>query len=662
MPGKKNSHYRTDSTIDQKEPEKLEPSVEYVVECWEKWDQHWSSKLSDFDKWYDQWIGTPPERDQAWQSQFNKMLSWQAEKALVSRFHSFLFPIAAPIDYDKVEMEDEFQGILGKSVVSHWFKVGRVSVEFLKAMRSAAVYGSGFFEDDWYLRKEKIFSVEEEEIPDFRNMVDESGEKVLDDEGNARVTKIGSRKEMRERSRLSVVEDRYRVRKANIYAWRIHPDKLSDDDDLPAIKQEFINFDDLLELQAESEKFGEGKFANMDKIKDDHYKVKEEDLARQRKDGDFDDKKYPKLEILHYWGRYSDDKDKEREPMWITVVNRKYKIRQMKNPYWHQKPPLFHINWTEDVKDSYYGIGVVQIGQSAEERANTVVNIRTDERKKNVKGGGWYNALDKKIKKTQVQQNIPGLWKQCSDVNTAVRPDPVIPSTPDDYKEEEIAVNDHRDITGATTALQAPSDESQQHDTLGGLKILIGEAAQRLKPDLVMMEINGIRKCANRAIILTRQFFSEPMMIELLASQDELAQFNVGKFYQLQPKEIIGKTQFHCTGLSEAIEKGQNIDKLVKYTEITSKVPPMQAITNYRAIGKQIALWLGLENVEDLVLMNQQAPLSPVQPGQPGQGGPNQGQGPGQLPGQGGAPQPQGQGGQLPPQAIQSIIQSMRQQ
>ena len=37
----------------------------------------------------------------------------------------------------------------------------------------------------------------------------------------------------RENKRKEIIEDRYRLRKTSIFAWRIHPYKKDDDDDYP---------------------------------------------------------------------------------------------------------------------------------------------------------------------------------------------------------------------------------------------------------------------------------------------------------------------------------------------------------------------------------------------------------------------------------------------
>lgn len=638
MAKNKSSHYKTDVTVDEAKVETLEPCVQMVKDNWEKWDSYWSAKMDKFGEYHERWLGKPPERDEDWQANFHKRLTWQAEKVLVARFFPALFPVSAPIDTEVTETVNETQGILGKSIVAHWFKIGNFSKEFLKAMRSAAIYGTGLFEDDWYQRTEKIPEKVEKQIPDFRPMVGENGEKVLDEDGNIKAIQTGVRTVIREESKRKVVEDRYRVRKANIFAWRIHPHKISDDDDYPAIKVEYITYDDLLERQSEFAKYGVSGFENMDKIKADRFKINEGDAKRLQKDGEFSDDKNPRLELLHYWGLYAEqDGDEgykenvEKRPMWITIVNRKYRLKKSDNPFWHKKPPLFHIVWTEDEKPSYYGIGVAEIGADAEDRANLAVNTRADVKKKNVKGTGWYNATDKKLKKSHAMNNTPGFMRPCSDVFKAFKYDIPPPLDIGDYKEEETAVNDHREITGATTALLPSADITQQPKTKGGLELITGAATERLKPDLLMMELMGIRKMANRGFLLTRQFFSKPEAIELVASADVRQRLNLDKIYTISPEKIIGKVKFYGTGLSESLEKTQKIDKLLKYTEITSKIPQMQAITNYQAVAKRIALLIGFENVEELIQVAPQIPGLPPQLAQLGQ----QGQMPQQMPGAG---------------------------
>src|SRR3990167_10822609 len=614
----KTPHYAVDnsSKMNKDEAIKVEPCVDFVVDAFESWSDHWANKFSEFEKHYDRWSGVKPKRDEEWQSNFTKMLTWQAEKALVARLHGALFPNSAPIDTTRTEITDDMQAILAKSIVAHWFKIGEVSREFLSGMRSAGIYGTGLFEDDWYVRTEMITEKQETMIPDYRPMVDPTGQTILDEQGRVKSKQVGEKPYIQEKSRKKVVEDRYRVRKANIFSWRIHPNKKSDDDDYPTIKQEFITYDDLMERQKELSKYGITAFDAMEEIEEDKFKIKEQDARRFNKEGEYVDQKNPLLEILSYWGKYAEQegddgykKDAEKRPVWIMVVNRKYKIKIVNNPFWHKKPPLFHINWTEDEKPSYYGIGLAQIGADAEGRANNVVNIRTDVKRKTVRGSGWYNANDKKIKKTQLMTNVPGLMRACSDVNNAVKYDVIPGLDVTDYKEEEIAVNDHREITGSSSALLPAENPKNRPDTLGGMQQDLGQALSKLKPDIQMMELMGVRKIANRAFLLTRQFFTKEEAIELLAPEDQLKQMGLEKIYKLSPGEIIGNVHFFSTGLSEVSDKAQNIDKLLKFTEVTGKIPAMAQMMNYQEIGKQIGIWLGLEDIDRFI---NQAPTPPV--------------------------------------------------
>lgn len=659
---KKISHYTAAEVVDTKEPEKLLPCVKFVVDSFESWSDHWANKMADFEKYYDRWYGVAPKRDEDWQAQFHKRLTWQAEKTLVARIHGALFPNSAPIDVTRTEVTDDRQAILAKSIVSHWFKIGEVSKEFLSGMRSAGIYGTGLFEDDWYVRKEMVYEKETSMIPDYRPMIDEFSKPVVDEDGNVKTYQVGEKPYTKTKGRLKIVEDRYRVKKANIFAWKIHPSKLSDDDDYPAIKQEFITYNTLVERQQELAKYGITGFDDMDKIQDDKFKIEEADAKRFNKDGEYVDEKNPLLEVLNYWGLYAPQEGEEgytkgaqKKPTWIMVVNRKYKIKLIDNPLWHKKPPLFHIVWTEDEKPSYYGIGLAQIGADAEDRANNVVNIRTDVKRKTVRGTGWYNALDKKIKRSQLTTNVPGMMRACSDVKNAVKYDVMPTADATDYKEEEIAVNDHREITGASSALLPTENPKNRPDTLGGMQQDLGQALSKLKPDMQMMEIMGIRRMANRAFLLTRQFYTKEEAIELMAPEDQLKQLGLQKIYKLSPGEIIGNVHFFCTGLSEVSEKAQNIDKLLKFTEITGKIPAMAQMMNYQEICKQIGIWLGFEDVERFINAVPVAPLPPQPQPQPIQQPMPNGM---SMPGNGGMPPAPPQ---IPPVLAMLLAQRMQQ-
>jgi hypothetical protein len=189
-----------------------------------------------------------------------------------------------------------------------------------------------------------------------------------------------------------------------------------------------------------------------------------------------------------------------------------------------------------------------------------------------------------------------------------------------------------------------------------------------------MMEIMGIRRIANRAFMLSRQFMSLPQAIELVASEDKLKQFNLQKIYKMEPYQLIGGVNFFCTGLAESIDKMQNIDKALKFMEVLQKTTPGNPFIQY--LTKKIALWLGFEDAEQFLSAIPMAPQggmpqgAPVPPGvPPGMPMPPQGMPPVPpnqmpmvrpgMPPQGGPMPQQGQG--LPPQLLMQIISQMQQ-
>jgi len=87
----KTPHYKVDDYKPENQKEQIDPTVKFVVDSWESWDNFWSAKFSLFEKLYDRWRGKAPKRGEDWQSNFHKRLTWQAEKTLVPRFHSHCF-------------------------------------------------------------------------------------------------------------------------------------------------------------------------------------------------------------------------------------------------------------------------------------------------------------------------------------------------------------------------------------------------------------------------------------------------------------------------------------------------------------------------------------------------------------------------------------------
>jgi hypothetical protein len=131
------------------------------------------------------------------------------------------------------------------------------------------------------------------------------------------------------------------------------------------------------------------------------------------------------------------------------------------------------------------------------------------------------------------------------------------------------------------------------------------------------MEIMGIRRIANRAFLLTRQFMSLPQSIELIASDSQLKQFGLSKIYTMRPQMLTQGINFFCTGLSESIDKFQNIDKLLKFAEIAGKIPSMAQSINYQEIIKRIALWLGFEDADKIIQIMPMVQGLPQGAGQP---------------------------------------------
>lgn len=631
MPRKKSSHYDTTPTEKPKaEPlVSIPPEVKFVVGEWKKYDAYWQSRLSDFDHYYEVWKGKKPERPEEWQAQHNKKLVFQDERNLVSRFHSALFPTEAPIDHSATEDIDEVNAIIAKSMVAHYFKMGNdetVQTEFLKMQRSSGIYGTGYGETEWFQKRAWIFDKGEVEEDDYRSLRGPNGF-LLDKDGNVQTQLLDVKKKVfREKKSYGVVDNRPRLKFTNIFAWRVHPKKMCPEDGYPAIKQEFVSYETLLDMQEEAKALGFEPFEaeGITRLKEMKVQVKESDYSRHLRGGDFKDQDNPEVELKHYWGLYALQDEKgtpKKVPTWITIANDAILLRKIRNPHWHQSPPLVKIVWTFDPKESWYGIGLPEIGEASEARVNDIINYRFDNLTKIINVGGSYNANDPKIEKRLLSVSSPGLWRPCSEPGKSYQYDRPPDVTTGAYVEEQRATEDHRDTTGSVASLAPTSDPKQEKKTLGQSQISLHGATERLKPDLKMQELQGVKVVANRFHMLLRQFGVKEELIELLASEDELKRFKLEKMMQIDPKRLIGKADFYCTGLSEFLEKEQMIEKLLKFREITQNDPTI----NIQEVNRRIANLMGFPDIEKLVnplplqpqTAGQTPPGAPPLPGQP---------------------------------------------
>jgi hypothetical protein len=539
-----------------------DPIVEFVVKEFKRYEDFWLDKFQDATKAYENWIGTPSKREHDWQNAVHVPLTLEGEQTLTPRIYSALFPNEAPID---VRVEGDVENVDEPSIATKIrdelkdsFRDCDVEDKTYPVVSQAVLYGTGYAESGMWLVK--------------------------------RGWKLGLTPEDRIYTTLDSRPDYNFV---SFFEMFPHPCKMYVWDGLPLIRRRYVDAEvikDLFESQ-----FFEGE------------NLREALESRQ----DFDSKginlnlnKREDYEILEYWGPWDvsykeDDKvvTKKAVPYWIMIVNRKVKIRAIPNPFKHQIPPFIKIKMFEDLKPSWFGVGMGKVGLASQERVNKIVNQRLDNVDLVLNKQGMYDANDTVLNTKGLMVSKPGKWHKVQDVERSLRPFEFNDVTQSAYVEEKIAKDDFKEATGAVVPLQ-PNEKAEQHRTALGIQLLQGAAGMRFKPVLKRMEIEGIQQIAKFHWSLMQQFYSQQKWEELF-----------GPGFDIQLLE--DKLKFIPTGLTETISKELQIGQLLRFKEITVNDPTI----NQAELNKRIADLFGFRNMDKLIVQQQPAQMGgPIDP------------------------------------------------
>jgi hypothetical protein len=535
----------------------MDPMVDFVVEQFKMYENHWKDRFDEARKIYDHWNNKAPARKESWMNAVHVPLTLEAEQTISPRLSSALFPNSAPVEV-LVEGKDqnrEMDGIIIKDAIKHYFRLANVEGKGSLMMSQCTLLGTGYGEESWLVEKKWIFSDDPES------------------------------------------EDRYQVLTANrpdfhavdFFEMYPHPAKMEIKDGLPLIRRRFADAEYIKELSENP------NFSNLKKALDSEQVITSE--TTQWKDNKTVGlPKRDEYEILEYWGPWHSTylKDKEvttqiADQYWIVVVNRSVKITGKANPHNFGHPPYVKIKLMEDPKPSWFGVGVGKAGLPTQERLNKLVNQRLDNVDLVLNKQGCYNGNDPLINTRKLWVSKPGLWHKCSDTVTSLKWMETPDVTSSSYKEEELAKQDFRESTGAVNPLM-PAD-SGQHRTAMGLNLLQGAAGMRFRPVLRKMEIDFIQLLAEMFLSDLQQFMTIPEWIETMTREGK------PEPVELTPEMIQRRVKFMPSGVSETLNKELQVGQLLRFKELTQDDPTV----NRREINKRIAELMGFKDIQLLL-------------------------------------------------------------
>jgi hypothetical protein len=583
-----------------------DPMVTFVTAEFQRYEEAIRERFKKAEKIYEMWLGKPPARSYDWQNQINVPMMVEAEQTITPRLFGALFPNEAPVDCQVYGDATPEQGILVKSLITHYFTVSDVQREAIAALTQCSLLGTGYVESSWLIER--------------KWQVNPRGERYQ-----------------------AITANRPDCIAVNFFELFPHPAKLRMNDGLPLIRRRFCDAEYLKRL-GDNPNF---KLENLRKALDSESVVDVPSTLVDEKGKTLNLKQREKYELLEYWGPWDTTYEKDGKPKvdkavpyWMIIVNRNVKMRAVPNPFNHQNPPFCKLKLFEDAVPNWFGVGLGQIGFPTLERLNKIVNQRLDNVDLVLNKQGFYNGNDTMINTKKLQVSKPGQWHKVSDTINSIRWMETPDVTASSYEEEKIAKDDFRESTGATMQLM-PTGEGQ-HRTAMGINLLQGAAGERFRPVLRRLENEFIQELAFQYFSNLQQFMTQPEWVSVTSAN------GTKEPIKITPEQIQGKVLFVPTGISETMNKEVQLGQLLRFKELSVQDPTVNRVE----INKRIAELMGFKDIDKLLtppkVETQQGGLSP-QEQQMIQQRLNEGASPEQIKmellGQPPAPEPGGEGG-----------------
>lgn len=548
-------------------PEKNDKIAKFVGEEFVRYEAAWAEKYLEAEKDYDNWIGKPPVREYDWQNQIHVPLTFEAEQTLTPRIFTALFPTDAPLDVQVEGDSSPEQGVKIKNLIQHFFRVSDVQGEAIPMLQQNTLFGTGYLEGGSWLVKRGW-------------QIDKTGKRYY-----------------------TIIESRPDSRWIDFFEIFPHPNKIEVWDGLPVLRRRFIDQEAMKALVENPFFRFENVQAALDSKMPDAYKGSNCPSHYMPKPGE-------RYEMIDYWGGWDEEtlmssgkiSIQKQIPYWCIVINRKHVLRAMPNPFNHQTPPFIKVQFYEDIKPSWFGVGVGRVGRASQERVNKIVNTRLDNVDLIMNKMGFYNGNDPLINVKKLQVSKPGLWHKVSDTVASIRWMETPDVTQSSYLEEEKAKQDFREATGATIQLMPSDQTGDQHRTAMGIQLLQGAAGMRFRPVLRRLERDLIQQLAMFYFANLNQFMTESEWVEVTGEGGE------SKPVKVSPEDIQAKVFFIPTGISETLNKEVQVGQLLRFKEVTANDPTV----NRGELNKRIAELLGFKDVQKLLVPQAPAGAQPA--------------------------------------------------
>lgn len=221
----------------------------------------------------------------------------------------------------------------------------------------------------------------------------------------------------------------------------------------------------------------------------------------------------------------------------VIIINRSYKAKDAKNPYWHKRKPYVKDVYT-DVPHEFYGMGVVEMLEDLQDELNTERNMRIDYRAMSLRRM-W---LVKKGTEA-AKQNLT--WRQngriyVEDLQDEIKALEAPTITGDSFNQEQIIKQDMRDASGAHDVVMGTSGGA---NTATETMTKDNNAAIRFKLIISSVEKRLLVGVARFMIQLNQQFIDSNRMFRVTGE-------NGDQWIQQTPEDIQGEFDLVAAGSS----------------------------------------------------------------------------------------------------------------
>jgi hypothetical protein len=211
------------------------------------------------------------------------------------------------------------------------------------------------------------------------------------------------------------------------------------------------------------------------------------------------------IEILECWGEY------DGQERLVAIANKKYVLRNDKNPYKHGRKPFVKIV-AMDVPHEYYGMGLMEIIQQDVDRHTTIVRQFQDNASR-INNKMWKIRKGSGIKRADLISRPNGVIEM-NDLSGDLQEIVHQPLGIDLYKEEENILTRIRNLIGLLD-----NDAPNVTKTATGMAILQESSNERARIMTKIIEDDGLIELGEMWLSLNKQFIKKDIVIRITGNQ-----------------------------------------------------------------------------------------------------------------------------------------------